>query len=70
MRDKLTRRQLAVIAAGSAAVSLTALRVIAQAPLTNPDWDKAARESHRQNSEALARFEIPMSVEPSFQFKA
>lgn len=69
MSNTLTRRQLAAVAAGSAGVAL-AVSVIAQAPVANPDWDKAARESHRENSEALAKFEIQMSLEPAFQFKA
>jgi hypothetical protein len=70
---KLTRRQLA----GSAAISLVAARVLAQAPAQAPattnttqDWDKAALQSHKENSEALAKIEIPMSTEPAFQFKA
>jgi hypothetical protein len=70
MSHKLTRRQLAGVAAGSAAVALVAVKVIAQAPVTGPDWDKAARESHRENSRALAGFEIQMSLEPAFHFKA
>ncbi len=63
--EKLTRRRLAGIAAGAAA----AATVRAQAPAVNPDLEKA-RESHRQNSETLAKFEIPASTEPAFQFKA
>jgi hypothetical protein len=66
MRHKITRRQLG----GIAAVSLAAANVTAQAPVTTEDLDKAARASHRENSEALARFEIQMSLEPAFQFKA
>ena len=62
MNEKITRRQLA----GAAAVSLGAVTAIAQVP----DLDRAARESHKQNCEALAKFEIPMSIEPAFQFKA
>lgn len=66
MNEKITRRQLAGVAAGS----LAAVTMTAQAPATAQDLDNAARESHRQNSEALAKFEIPMSLEPAFQFKA
>jgi hypothetical protein len=69
MRNEITRRQLAGIASGAAVVSLAAVKVIAQAPVTTPDWDKAARASHRENSEVLAKFEIPMSLEPAFHFK-
>jgi len=70
MTGKMTRRQLAGVAAGSAAVSLGVVNAIAQVPASGQDLDKAARESHRENSTALARFEIPASVEPAFQFKA
>jgi hypothetical protein len=70
MKKEITRRQLAGIAAGSAAISLVALQVTAQAPATGQDWDKAARESHRENSEVLAKFDIPMSLEPAFHFQA
>jgi hypothetical protein len=67
---KLTRRQLAGAAAGSAVVSLGALKAAAQAPATVPDFYKAARDSQQEDSAALANFEIPMSLEPAFQFKA
>jgi hypothetical protein len=63
---KITRRQLAGVAAGSLAVATA----IAQAPATAQDFDSAARESHKQNAEALAKFEVPMALEPAFQFKA
>lgn len=67
MNYKLTRRQLAGVAAGS----LVAASALAQVPAPPPttDLDKA-RESHRQNSETLAKFDIPMSLEPAFHFKA
>jgi hypothetical protein len=73
MNKKLTRRQLVSAAAGSAAVSAVALTVIAQAPPSSPssqDFDKAAVESHKENSDALAKFEIPMALEPAFHFRA
>jgi hypothetical protein len=63
--DKLTRRQLAVIA------TLATTVVVAQTPpAPGTDLDKAARESHLQNSAVLARFAVPMSLEPAFEFKA
>jgi hypothetical protein len=70
MTGKISRRQLAGVAAGSAVVSLKVVKALAQAPVTGQDVEKAARESHQENSAALARFEIPMSLEPAFQFKA
>jgi hypothetical protein len=66
MSHKITRRQLAGVAAGSTAVSLAVVKAIGQAQ----DWDRSARESHLQNSAALAKFDISISVEPAFQFKA
>lgn len=65
---KLTRRELVTALPGSAAL-------LAQAPAPpapqNPDDElKAAREAIRQNSEQLARFPLPMSVEPAVHFKA
>jgi hypothetical protein len=70
MNGKITRRQLAGVATGSAVFALGVVKGIAQAPAVAPDFDKSARESHRENSETLASFEIPMSLEPAFQFKA
>jgi hypothetical protein len=70
MTDKTTRRQFASIAACAAAASLSAVTAIAQVPPPSQDLDAAARESHRQNSAALAKFEITISLEPAFQFKA
>jgi hypothetical protein len=67
MNDKTTRRQFAGV---TVANSLAVVAAIAQAPATAQDLDNAARESHKQNSEALAKFEIPMPLEPAFQFKA
>jgi hypothetical protein len=71
MSERITRRQLAGAAVASAVVSVSVASVsVAQVPVTGQDFDRAARESHRENSEVLAKFEIPMSVEPAFQFKA
>jgi hypothetical protein len=71
---RITRRQLAGVAAGSAALGLIVGKAIAQAPVAGQDrdsrWEDAARQSHRENSDALAKFDIPMSLEPAFQFKA
>jgi hypothetical protein len=55
--------------AGTAAASLVGLTVLAQAPPL-PDFEKAARDSHRENSAKLAAFGISMSLEPAFQFRA
>jgi hypothetical protein len=63
---KMTRRQLAVVAAAS----LTAAKALAQTPPAAVDYNQAALESHKQNSAVLAAFPLAMSVEPAFQFKA
>jgi hypothetical protein len=74
MNPKLTRRQIAVAAAAASYVPVLAVvtlrKLVAQAPPADQDWDKAARESHARNSSILAGFEIPMSLEPAFQFRA
>jgi hypothetical protein len=62
----VTRRELAIIATAS----LAAAKAIAQTPAPDTDFYKAALESHKENSEILAKFPIPMSTEPAFQFKA
>ncbi len=62
----LTRRQLAVIATAS----LASAKALAQTQAPNPDYYQAALESHKQNSATLAQFQLAISVEPAFQFKA
>jgi hypothetical protein len=62
---KITRRKLALAALGSAAVVRAA-----QAPGQPEDLNAAAKEQLRKNFEALAKFDLPMSTEPAFQFKA
>jgi hypothetical protein len=66
---KVTRRQLAALLATPVVISLAWENAIAQTPASQ-DWDQQARDSHKQNSMILASFDIPMSVEPAFQFKA
>jgi len=66
MNDKITRRRLAAAALSSAA----ALHAVsAQAPAPD-DLNAAAREQVRKHSDTLAKFDLPMSTEPAFQFKA
>jgi hypothetical protein len=64
MKTEITRRRLALAALGSAAALSPAN---AQAP---EDLNEAAKEQIRKNSEALAKFDLPVSTEPAFQFKA
>jgi hypothetical protein len=64
---KFTRRQLA------AALSTSAV-LLAQAPAplpSNPDEElKAVKDTIRQNSEQLAKVDLPMATEPAVHFKA
>jgi hypothetical protein len=62
---KITRRKLALAALGSAVVVRAA-----QAPGQPEDLNAAAKEQLRNDSEALAKFDLPMSTEPAFEFKA
>jgi len=66
MNYKITRRELVAAAAGS----LLAAPAQAQTPAASQDLNQAALDSHRRNSETLAQFDIPMSLEPAFQFRA
>jgi hypothetical protein len=59
---KLTRRELAALAAAAPALP--------QAAASAEEELKAAREQNRRNAEALARFPVPADTEPAFQFKA
>jgi hypothetical protein len=65
---KITRRQLAIAAAG-AAVSPPALAQTPP-PLATPDWDRLAREAHLQSAQTLTKVDLPMLLEPAFRFKA
>ena len=64
MKTEITRRRLAFAALSSAAALHTAN---SQAP---EDLNAAAKEQIRKNSETLGKFDLPMSTEPAFQFKA
>ena len=59
---KITRRQL-VIAAAAGSVAAKASAQSAPAPQT-------ATDRVRQNADTLAKFVIPITTEPAFQFKA
>lgn len=62
-----TRRELALITL----TSLGAATLVGQSsPVSGTDWYQAALQSHKENSQTLAQFQIDMSVEPAFQFKA
>jgi hypothetical protein len=62
---KLTRRQL-VIAAAAGSAALKASAQSAPAPVA----PQTPTDKVRQNAETLAKFAIPITTEPAFQFKA
>jgi hypothetical protein len=65
---KITRRKLAAAVMGSAAAAVAQQ---SQAPDATPDAELAAARSRMQAAaEVLKEQEIPMSIEPAFQFKA
>jgi ABC-type Fe3+ transport system permease subunit len=67
----ITRRQLALAVGGGAAAGAMAVTpALAQNAQVAPDWDSAAREARLQSAQALLRVEVPMDVEPAFQFRA
>jgi hypothetical protein len=64
---KFTRRKLAVAALASAGLGARSMQ--APAPTPPEDPNAAAKEQGNKNSETLAKFDLPMSTEPAFQFK-
>ena len=70
MPAQITRRQLGAAVAGSAA--LLAQTAPPPQPLpANPEEEIIAiRTQLRANSEALAKFDLPISTEPAAHFKA
>lgn len=65
---KVSRREIAMVAAGSA----LAAKTLAQTPPASPGSELArtVREANQRNSEALAKFDLPTATEPAFQFRA
>jgi hypothetical protein len=69
---KLTRRQLAAMVSATA----TALHHAQAQAQTEPraaapaDELQAARERLKANSDLMAQQQVPMAMEPAFQFKA
>jgi len=63
---KLSRRSMLALAGAGAALAQTP----AAPPAAATDPLEKAREENRHSAESLAKFEIPMSTEPAFIFKA
>jgi len=68
MSTKLTRRELAAVISTSAV--LLAQTPAPPLPANADDELKATRDTIRQNSELLAKVEMPMSTEPAVHFRA
>jgi len=62
---KLSRRELP-----GALIAGTALLAPAQNPPAAADAAQNAADTLRRNSEALAKFELPLATEPAFRFRA
>jgi hypothetical protein len=69
MNGKITRRRLAAAALGSG-IALRAGEAQTPDPATPGDLNATAKEQVHKHSETLAKFDLPMSTEPAFQFKA
>jgi hypothetical protein len=64
----MTRRELAAVL--GSVTSLATVRA-QDAPANQPeDLNAAAKEQLHKNSETLSKFDLPMSTEPAFLFKA
>src|SRR5262249_59676666 len=67
MKTRLSRRRLAQTLLASAAIEAAAQT----SPPPTPDADlKAARDRLKANGDRLGAQNVPMDVEPAFQFKA
>jgi len=68
MSPQLTRRQLAAVLSSSVVL----LAQAPPAPLpSNPEEEiTAVKDAFRQNAEQLAKFDLPMFVEPAVRFAA
>jgi hypothetical protein len=63
---KLSRRELAT----AAVAAVVAPPGESQTAQPAADLAKVVHDASQRNSEALAKFEIPIATEPAFQFKA
>jgi len=68
---KITRRAMAAVLASVGAQAQTPARPAQAVESVAADADlQSAKEQVRANITALSQFEVPMSTEPAFQFKA
>ena len=67
---KLTRRELAAALTSAAALAQTPAPERAPAEGMPEAEIQAARDQVKANAAALTQLEVPMTLEPAFQFKA
>jgi len=70
---RISRRGMLALAGAGAALAQAPAPAppdTAKPESPKPDALAAAREENRQSAETLAKFDIPMSTEPAFQFRA
>jgi hypothetical protein len=69
---KITRRAMAAVLASIGAQAQTPVPpALAVQPAASPEAElESAREQVTANVTALSQFEVPMSTEPAFEFKA
>ena len=68
---KITRRTMAAVLASVGARAQTPARPAPPVELAATDAElQSAKEQVRANVTALSQYEIPMSTEPAFEFKA
>jgi hypothetical protein len=66
---KITRRAMAAVLASVGAHAQIPVRPVPAVEVADADL-QSAREQVKANVTALSQFEIPMSTEPAFEFKA
>lgn len=64
----MTRRELAAVL--GSVTSIATVRAQEASASQPEDPNVAAKEQLRKNSETLSKFDLPMSTEPAFLFKA
>lgn len=68
MSKKITRRDLTAMLGSVAGIA--SVRAQSPPPSQPEDLNAAAKDQLRKNSATLSEFDLPMSTEPAFHFKA
>jgi hypothetical protein len=67
---KLSRRNMLALTGAGAGLYQAIAQTPPAAPAAPTDLLEKARQDNRRGAENLTRFEIPMSTEPAFTFRA